>query len=175
MKIRRTIAVGLAMTGGLMASGALSQQPAKKFLNLEGSKPPGYTHVVTSRPGRMIFISGQGGSARDGKMPSDFSSQTKNTFENIGRCLSPGRREIRRHCKDQLLRHGSVEHNRTSTHSRPVPEYGRSPGLHVGAGGAGYWNAAGSRSRCDRAGVNRINHQQRDATTSNHESLCLFS
>ena len=88
MKTRRTIAVGLAMTGGLMASGALSQQPAKKFLNLEGSKPPGYTHVVTSRPGRMIFISGQGGSARDGKMPSDFSSQTKNTFENIGRCLA---------------------------------------------------------------------------------------
>jgi enamine deaminase RidA (YjgF/YER057c/UK114 family) len=71
-----------------MASGALSQQPAKKFLNLEGAKPPGYTHVVTSRPGRMIFISGQGGAARDGKMPSDFSSQAKNTFENIERCLA---------------------------------------------------------------------------------------
>ena len=60
---------------------------AKQFLNLGGAKPPGYTHVVTSPPGKMIFISGQGGAAADGTMPSDFSAQAKNTFENIGRCL----------------------------------------------------------------------------------------
>ncbi|MGH8246622.1 MAG: RidA family protein [Gammaproteobacteria bacterium] len=68
---------------------AAPQRPAKRFLNHEGRpKPPGYTHVVTSPPGRMIFISGQGGSSADGQMPEDFPSQTKNTFENIGRCLA---------------------------------------------------------------------------------------
>ena len=36
----------------------------------------------------MIFISGQGGAARDGQTPEDFAEQTKNTFENIGRCLA---------------------------------------------------------------------------------------
>ncbi|MGH9992922.1 MAG: RidA family protein, partial [Nitrososphaera sp.] len=68
--------------------GASPQKPARQFLNLEGPKPPGYTHVVTSRPGRMVFISGQGGNSRDGKLPEDFSSQAKNTFDNIGRCLA---------------------------------------------------------------------------------------
>ena len=61
--------------------------PAKQFLNLGSVKPPGYTHVVTSPPGKMIFISGQGGAAADGTMPADFSTQAKNTFENIRRCL----------------------------------------------------------------------------------------
>jgi enamine deaminase RidA (YjgF/YER057c/UK114 family) len=56
-------------------------------MNLENKKPNGYTHVVTSPPGRMIFISGQGGADLQGRMPTDFSSQAKNTFENIGRCL----------------------------------------------------------------------------------------
>ena len=77
----------------LLASiGLLSASPAKKtkkqFLNPEGvPKPTGYTQVVSSGPGKMIFISGQGGAAADGKMPEDFAEQTKNTFENIGRCL----------------------------------------------------------------------------------------
>ncbi|MEO7652713.1 MAG: RidA family protein [Bryobacteraceae bacterium] len=60
----------------------------KEFLNFEGKpKPPGYTHVVTSPPGKMIFVSGQGGSGADGKMPEDFPSQATNTFENISRAL----------------------------------------------------------------------------------------
>ena len=28
----------------------------KQFLNVDGKKPPGYTHVVTSAPGKMIFL-----------------------------------------------------------------------------------------------------------------------
>jgi len=65
-----------------------SGRPAKQFLNRDGSQPPGYTHVVTARSGRLIFISGQGGAGRDGKLPADFAAQAKNTFDNLSRCLS---------------------------------------------------------------------------------------
>ncbi len=65
------------------------RRAAKQFLNLEGrAKPLGYTHVVTAAPGRMVFVSGQGGAAADGTMPEDFAGQAKNTFENLGRCLA---------------------------------------------------------------------------------------
>jgi len=71
---------------------ALLAQPSKKsakhFLNVGGERPPGYTHVVTSPPGRMIYISGQGGTADDGKMPPDFNTQARNTFESLKRCLA---------------------------------------------------------------------------------------
>src|ERR1051326_2042130 len=60
----------------------------KQFLNLDGKKPPGYTHVVTSSPGKMIFLSGTGGSRPDGSLPADFSSQARNTFENLKRALA---------------------------------------------------------------------------------------
>jgi enamine deaminase RidA (YjgF/YER057c/UK114 family) len=35
----------------------------------------------------MIFVSGEGGAAPDGTMPPDFSTQARNTFENLKRCL----------------------------------------------------------------------------------------
>ena len=70
-------------------SGAPQEKPARQFLNLAGKpKPPGYTHVVTARSGRLVFISGQGGTSRDGKLPEDFSSQANNTFENLRSCLA---------------------------------------------------------------------------------------
>jgi enamine deaminase RidA (YjgF/YER057c/UK114 family) len=71
--------------------GSPAQKPAKQFLNPEGVANPrglGYTQVVTSRPGRMVFISGQGGAPSPGApLPADFASQATNVFENIGRCL----------------------------------------------------------------------------------------
>jgi enamine deaminase RidA (YjgF/YER057c/UK114 family) len=67
---------------------SLAKKTAKQFLNVSGPKPPGYTHVVKSPPGTMIFISGQGGAGTDGSMPSDFSSQARNTFENLKKCLT---------------------------------------------------------------------------------------
>lgn len=78
--------VCLGAVAGVLASG-MAAAPGKRFLNVGGKKPPGYTHVVDSPPGRMIFISGQGGTAADGVMPAGFSAQAKNTFENIKRCL----------------------------------------------------------------------------------------
>lgn len=74
----------------VLISASPPQKPMKRFLNpKELPKPTGYTHVVSSRQGRMIYISGQGGESPDGQMPTDFASQAKNTFENIGRCLAP--------------------------------------------------------------------------------------
>ena len=56
----------------------------KEFLNLPyRSAPNGFTHVVTSPPGKMVFLSGAGGTDRDGNMPEDFSTQASNTFQNL--------------------------------------------------------------------------------------------
>ena len=77
----------------LLMAMATSQTPKimrKQFLNLDGQKPPGYTHVVTSPPGRTIYISGRAGAAKDGTMPRDFATQAKNTFEDLKRCLALG-------------------------------------------------------------------------------------
>jgi enamine deaminase RidA (YjgF/YER057c/UK114 family) len=86
--IIRTILVSL--TAGLFVGsvGMAAKKMNKQFLNLDSKKPPGYTHVVASPPGKMIFLSGMGGSRPDGSMPADFSSQAKNTFENLKRALA---------------------------------------------------------------------------------------
>ena len=94
MKSKPGIGTILAL-GAVFVSSAW-QKPAKQFLNPEGlTKPTGYTHVVTSGHGRMIFVSGQGGQSPDGQLPLDFASQAKNTFENIGRCLNASGAKIR--------------------------------------------------------------------------------
>ena len=86
----RSLTLVLLVPGlSLCLIAAAQRKPSKQFLNPEGKpKPPGYTQVVSTAPGRMIFISGQGGASADGKMPDDFASQAANTFENIGRCLA---------------------------------------------------------------------------------------
>ena len=74
---------------GVLAAATPPGTPMKQFLNPEGvPKPTGWTQVVSSRPGRMIFVSGQGGASTDGRLPEDFASQARNTFENIRRCLT---------------------------------------------------------------------------------------
>ena len=58
-----------------------------RFLNPDAlSKPPGYTHVVeVTGPGRIVYVAGQLGLDRHGKVvgPGDFRTQAVQTFENL--------------------------------------------------------------------------------------------
>lgn len=87
--IRRSIFTAAAALGGLAvtAMAATRRKLDKRFMNVGDKKPPGYTHVVTSAPGKMVFVSGQGGLDAAGNMPTDFATQADNTFKAIGKCL----------------------------------------------------------------------------------------
>jgi enamine deaminase RidA (YjgF/YER057c/UK114 family) len=65
--------------------------PAKtRFLNPDTlTKPAAYSQVVeVTTPGRMIFISGQIGVGRDGKLvEGDFRAQAIQAFENLKAAL----------------------------------------------------------------------------------------
>ena len=52
------------------------------------SKPSGYTHVVIVNRGKLIFISGQVGMDKDGKISSNFDEQAQQAFSNIQSALS---------------------------------------------------------------------------------------
>ena len=52
-------------------------------------KPPGYTHVVEATgPGRIVYIAGQLGLDRDGKMAGDFRGQAVQAFDNLKAALT---------------------------------------------------------------------------------------
>ena len=61
-----------------------------RFINPETmSKPPGYTHVVeATTPGRLVYIAGQLGIDREGKVVGDFRKQAVQTFENLKNALA---------------------------------------------------------------------------------------
>ena len=61
-----------------------------RFINPEAlSKPPGYTHVVeATAPARLVYIAGQLGLDREGKLSSDFRLQAVQTFENLKNALA---------------------------------------------------------------------------------------
>jgi enamine deaminase RidA (YjgF/YER057c/UK114 family) len=52
-------------------------------------EPPGYSHVVSVRPGRVVWTSGQVAMHADGSVapPGDWEAQTRLCFENVGRAL----------------------------------------------------------------------------------------
>ena len=55
------------------------------FINPEGLvRPPTYTQLVeVVSPGRTIYISGQLGTDRDGKLADGFRAQAEQVFENL--------------------------------------------------------------------------------------------
>jgi enamine deaminase RidA (YjgF/YER057c/UK114 family) len=62
-----------------------------RFINPETlQKPPTYTQVVeVTGPGRTIYVSGQLGGGRDGKLVgADFRSQAVQVFENLKAALA---------------------------------------------------------------------------------------
>jgi enamine deaminase RidA (YjgF/YER057c/UK114 family) len=61
-----------------------------RFINPETMfVPPGYTQVVeASGPGRTVYIAGQLGIDKDGRLPGDFRSQAVQTFENLKEALA---------------------------------------------------------------------------------------
>lgn len=76
-----------------MANGAMAQTTgAVTFSNPPAiAKPMGYTHVVeVAGPHRTVYISGQLGLGRDGKLvgaPGDFRAQARQAFENLKAAL----------------------------------------------------------------------------------------
>ncbi len=57
-----------------------------QYVNPEGlSKPNGYTHVVVTTPGKLVFISGQVANNAKGELvgKDDLRAQTKQIFENL--------------------------------------------------------------------------------------------
>lgn len=52
-------------------------------------EPPGYSHVVSARPGRVVWTSGQVAMNADGTAapPGDWEAQTRLCFRNLGRAL----------------------------------------------------------------------------------------
>lgn len=52
-------------------------------------KPPGYTHVVeVTAPARIVYIAGQLGIDKEGKLSSDFRLQAVQAFENLKNALA---------------------------------------------------------------------------------------
>jgi enamine deaminase RidA (YjgF/YER057c/UK114 family) len=52
--------------------------------------PPGYSHVVSARPARVVWTSGQVAMNADGTTapPGDWEAQTRLAMENVGRALA---------------------------------------------------------------------------------------
>jgi len=61
-----------------------------RFINPEPlGKPPGYTHVVeATAPARIVYIAGQLGTDKDGKLSANFRQQAVQTFENLKHALA---------------------------------------------------------------------------------------
>jgi enamine deaminase RidA (YjgF/YER057c/UK114 family) len=61
-----------------------------RFLNPTTlGKPPGYTHVVeVTAPARIVYIAGQLGIDKEGKLSSNFRQQAVQTFENLKNALA---------------------------------------------------------------------------------------
>ncbi len=66
---------------------------SNQYLNPAGlSKPTGYTHVVTTQPGKMVYVAGQVALNAKGEVigKGDLAGQTAQVFENLKTALAAG-------------------------------------------------------------------------------------
>ena len=61
-----------------------------RFINPQAlGRPPGYTHVVeVTAPARIVYVAGQLGINREGKLGSDIRLQAVQAFENLKHALA---------------------------------------------------------------------------------------
>jgi enamine deaminase RidA (YjgF/YER057c/UK114 family) len=70
--------------------GSLPLIAQTEFINPKGlAAPHGYTHVITTKPGKIVFISGQVAMDAQGHLvgKDDLRAQTKQVFENLKTAL----------------------------------------------------------------------------------------
>src|SRR5512146_962721 len=75
----------------LVLLGSLRLIAQTQFINPKGlAAPHGYTHVITTKPGKMVFISGQVAMDAQGQLvgKGDLHAQTKQVFENLKTALT---------------------------------------------------------------------------------------
>lgn len=75
----------------LLALAAIPLAAQTERINPPGlSKPNGYTHVVVTKPGKMIFIAGQVALNAEGQMvgKGDLKAQAEQAFENLKTALA---------------------------------------------------------------------------------------
>jgi enamine deaminase RidA (YjgF/YER057c/UK114 family) len=73
-----------------LSSATLFAQSPNQFPKVDGvASSPAYSQVVVSTPGKIIFVAGQVGTDKDGKIVShDLQAQAKQAFENIKTALA---------------------------------------------------------------------------------------
>lgn len=99
MSLHRRSLIGLAVSASLAAAGsAPAQQRArarrdgvvKERLNPQGlSQPRGYSHVVTTRGGKTVYVAGQVSLDEKGELvgKGDLKAQAQRVFENLRTAL----------------------------------------------------------------------------------------
>lgn len=76
----------LTLLGALAFLGSTPLFAQTEFINPKGLAPPhGYTHVVATKPGKVIFLSGQVAMDTQGHVvgKNDLRAQAKQVFENL--------------------------------------------------------------------------------------------
>ena len=74
----------------LVVLACIAASAQNEFLKPEGlASANGYTHVVVTKPGKMVFLAGQVANDKQGKLvgKDDLKAQTQQVFENIRTAL----------------------------------------------------------------------------------------
>ncbi len=84
---RRRVLRVLGIREGMIEEDGMTQT---RFINPQAlGKPPGYTHVVeVTGPVRIVYIAGQLGVDREGRVAGDIRAQAEQTFKNLKAALA---------------------------------------------------------------------------------------